>query len=188
MAPIIADVEALNGRLAHDVFLGAGSIIVSHIECTTASLNAVPDRARITLDRRLTAGETAETAMAEIHALPHLGDGEVELLRYEGTGWNGQRIEHDDEHPAWVLPEEHPLVQGVSRAAGGVLDEPPRIGRWSFSTNGVASMGRLGIPTVGFAPGREELAHTTEERVKVEDLIKATAVYSLIPEVLDAGQ
>jgi hypothetical protein len=37
---------------------------------------------------------------------------------------------------------------------------------------------------VGFAPGREELAHTTEEHVKIEDLVKATAVYSLIPEVL----
>ena len=44
-------------------------------------------------------------------------------------------------------------------------------------------MGIFGIPTVGFAPGLEELAHTTEERVKIEDLVKATAVYSLIPEV-----
>jgi acetylornithine deacetylase/succinyl-diaminopimelate desuccinylase-like protein len=30
----------------------------------------------------------------------------------------------------------------------------------------------------------EELAHTTEEWVAVDDLVKATAVYSLIPEVL----
>ena len=49
-------------------------------------------------------------------------------------------------------------------------------------------MGRLGIPTVGFAPGREELAHTTRERVAVEDLVTATAVYSLIPEVLATQQ
>jgi acetylornithine deacetylase/succinyl-diaminopimelate desuccinylase-like protein len=45
-------------------------------------------------------------------------------------------------------------------------------------------MGRLDIPTVGFAPGREELAHTTREHVSVDDLITATAVYSLIPDVL----
>nr|MCU0235283.1 hypothetical protein [Thermoanaerobaculales bacterium] len=56
--------------------------------------------------------------------------------------------------------------------------------RWHFSTNGVATMGVYGIPTVGFAPGREELAHTTEERVSVEDLLKATAVYSVIPEFM----
>ncbi len=47
-------------------------------------------------------------------------------------------------------------------------------------------MGRHGIPTVGFAPGREELAHTTEEHVRVEDLVTATAVYSLVPTVLAA--
>jgi acetylornithine deacetylase/succinyl-diaminopimelate desuccinylase-like protein len=45
-------------------------------------------------------------------------------------------------------------------------------------------MGRLGIPTVGFAPGLEELAHTTGEWIAVEDLVRATAVYSLIPEFL----
>ncbi len=184
MAPIISDVAALHGRLAHDEFLGSGSVIVSHLQCTTPSLNAVPDRATITLDRRLTAGETVEMALAELRALPHLGDAEVALRRYEGTSWNGHLVEQDAYFPTWVLPEEHPLVQGVAAAASEVVGASPRIGRWSFSTNGVATMGRLGIPTVGFAPGREELAHTTEERVAVEDVLTATAVYSLIPENL----
>jgi putative selenium metabolism hydrolase len=188
MAPIVQDIEELNGSLAHDDFLGPGSVIVSHIECTTPSLNAVPDSARITIDRRLTAGETIDTAMAELGSLPHLGDAELELLRYRGTGWNGAVIEQEEYHPTWVLPEEHELVQGTAQAVAEVLGRPPAIGRWSFSTNGVATMGRLGIPSVGFAPGREELAHTTEERVKVEDLVLATAVYSLIPEVLTEGR
>jgi acetylornithine deacetylase/succinyl-diaminopimelate desuccinylase-like protein len=74
----------------------------------------------------------------------------------------------------------------VADAACEVLGLRPAISRWHFSTNGVATMGLYGIPTVGFAPGREELAHTTQERVRVEDLLKATAVYSLIPEVLGA--
>ena len=42
-------------------------------------------------------------------------------------------------------------------------------------------MGRHGIPTVGFAPGLEELSHTTGEWVAIDDLVRATAVYSLIP-------
>jgi acetylornithine deacetylase/succinyl-diaminopimelate desuccinylase-like protein len=84
------------------------------------------------------------------------------------------------------MPEEHALVQGVAEAVSDVLDRRPKISRWSFSTNGVASMGRLGIPTVGFAPGREELAHTTEEWVAVDDLVRATAVYALIPSFLAA--
>jgi putative selenium metabolism hydrolase len=184
MAPIISDVEALNGRLAHDEFLGTGSVIVSHIECTTPSLNAVPDSARITIDRRLTVGETKEVAMGELRSLPHLGDAEVELLDYDAVSWRGARAQQPKYYPTWVLDEDHSLVQGVAAAAAEVLGSQPKISRWSFSTNGVATMGLYGIPTVGFAPGREELAHTTEERVSVDDLITSAAVYSLIPEML----
>jgi putative selenium metabolism hydrolase len=181
MAPIISDVEKLNNELAEDSFLGKGSIIVSSIECTTPSLNAVPDSARIYIDRRLTVGETVESSMAELRALPHLGDAQVELLKYDAVSWRGTRAQQEKYYPTWVLDEEHPLVQGVAEAATEILGERPRISRWHFSTNGVATMGVYGIPTVGFAPGREELAHTTQERVSVDDLLKATAVYALIP-------
>jgi len=186
MAPIISDVEQLNGHLAEDEFLGKGSIIVSSIECTTPSLNAVPDSARIYIDRRLTVGETVESSMAELEGLPHLGDADVELLKYDAVSWRGTRAQQDKYYPTWVLDEDHPLVQGVAAATVGALGQAPKISRWSFSTNGVATMGLFGIPTVGFAPGLEELAHTTQERVSVEDLLKATAVYSRIPEVLIA--
>ena len=182
MAPIITDIEELNGHLAHDDFLGSGSVIVSHIDCATPSLNAVPDRATITLDRRMTVGETVDTVLAELNALPHLGDAEVAILEYDETSWTGTVARQRKVFPTWVLAEDHALVQGAARAAGQVLETPPAISRWHFSTNGVATMGRLGIPTIGFAPGREELAHTTEERVKVADLVTAAAVYSLIPQ------
>jgi putative selenium metabolism hydrolase len=184
MAPIIGDIEALNGNLADDEFLGSGSVIVSSIECTTPSLNAVPDSARIFIDRRLTVGETREVVMDELGSLPHLGDAEVEIGTYDEVSWRGTRAQQEKYFPTWVLDEDHALVQGVASAATEVLGSTPEISRWSFSTNGVATMGLYGIPTVGFAPGREELAHTTEEHVKVDDLVKSTAVYSLIPEYL----
>jgi putative selenium metabolism hydrolase len=184
MAPIILDIEALNQRLPEDDFLGKGSIVVSSIECTTASLNAVPDSARIYLDRRMTAGETVDSVLAELHALPNLGDAEIEVLTYDVTSWRGERAHQEKFYPTWVLPEDHSLVQGVAEATKAVLGGRPKISRWGFSTNGVASMGRHGIPTVGFAPGLEELAHTTDEWVAVDDLVRATAVYSMIPEFL----
>lgn len=181
MAPIIADIEALNDNLASDDFLGKGTVTVSWIDCTSPSFNAVPDRARIVLDRRLTLGETPELALAQLRALPGLGDAEVRVLGWEGRAWTGMAVEQEQVFPTWVLPEEHFLVQGTAAAVGEVLGRPPAISRWVFSTNGTASMGRLGIPTVGFAPGREELAHSTGEWVAVDDLVTAAAAYSLIP-------
>jgi putative selenium metabolism hydrolase len=186
IAPIIQDIAALNDRLPDDAFLGKGTVVVSSIECTTPSLNAVPDSARITVDRRMTAGETVKGVLEELRALPHLGDAEVGVLQYEATSWRGEEAKQEKYYPTWVLPEEHALVRGVADAVSAVLGKPPAISRWSFSTNGVASMGRHGIPTVGFAPGLEELAHTTEEWVAVEDLVRAIAVYSLIPDSLVA--
>ncbi|MEW6338359.1 MAG: YgeY family selenium metabolism-linked hydrolase [Acidobacteriota bacterium] len=187
LAPVIADVERLNGRLAEDAFLGKGTVTVSWVDCTSPSFNAVPDRARIVLDRRLTAGETPESALAELRALPSLGDAEVRVLSWAGRAWTGREVAQDQIFPTWVLPESHALVQGVASAAGAVLGRPPAVSRWTFSTNGVATAGRLGIPTVGFAPGREELAHSVNECVAVDDLVTATAVYALIPAAL-AGQ
>ncbi|MDD5564699.1 MAG: YgeY family selenium metabolism-linked hydrolase [Thermoanaerobaculaceae bacterium] len=184
IAPIVADIEALNATLRSDDFLGKGTVTVSFIDCKTASLNAVPDEARIVLDRRLTAGESPQTAIEEIRALPHLGDADVRVLTWDGRAWTGAPARQEQIFPTWVVPEAHPLVQGVAAAAQEVLGRAPAISRWVFSTNGVATMGRLGIPTVGFAPGREELAHTTDEWVEVADLVTAAAVYSLIPEDL----
>ncbi|MBZ5587224.1 MAG: YgeY family selenium metabolism-linked hydrolase [Acidobacteriia bacterium] len=186
MAPIIADIELLNNRLPEDPFLGKGTVTVSWVDCASPSFNAVPDAARIVLDRRLTAGESPEDALAQIRALSHIGDAEVRVLRWEGSSWTGVPVSQEQAFPAWILAEEHPVVGGVAAAVEAVLGRPPAISLWPFSTNGVATMGRLGIPTVGFAPGREELAHTTGEWVAVEDLVKAAAAYSLIPQFLAA--
>jgi putative selenium metabolism hydrolase len=93
MARILLDIEALNERLEGDDFLGKGTIVASSIRCTNVSPNAVPDSARITIDRRLTTGETTESALAELRALPSFDDAELEILRYKETSWRGEKAE-----------------------------------------------------------------------------------------------
>ena len=186
LAPVLKDIEALNERLPEDAFLGKGTVVASYIECDSASLNAVPAAARLYVDRRLTAGETPEDALAELRALPGIGDATVELLEYSETSWTGEQARQEKIFPAWILAENHPLVKGMSDTVAEVTGSAPRISRWGFSTNGVATMGRYGIPSAGFAPGMEELAHTTEEWVAVRDLLTATAAYSLMPDALAA--
>jgi putative selenium metabolism hydrolase len=184
LAPLLRDIEALNERLPTDDFLGKGTVVASFLECDSASLNAVPAAARLYVDRRLTAGETPEEALDQLRSLPGLGDCMVELLVYDETSWRGERARQEKIFPAWVLPEAHPLVFGLTTAVAEVTGARPRVSRWGFSTNGVATMGRHGIPSAGFAPGVEELAHTTNERVAVRDLVTATAAYSLMPDIL----
>ena len=54
-------------------------------------------------------------------------------------------------------------------------------GVWSFSTNGVATAGHFNIPTIGFAPGKEELSHSSKEELVLNDLLKATKFYTIFP-------
>ena len=54
---------------------------------------------------------------------------------------------------------------------------PIDLGYWPFCTNGVESMGNRKISTIGFGPGNEELAHTTDEYVEIQQLQDAYKVY-----------
>lgn len=183
MAPVVEQIEALNERLAVDPFLGKGTVVVSKVEARTPSLNAVPDGCTIYLDRRLTAGESVESARAELESLPAVAEGgaEVELLRYEGTAYTGLSMSVDKHFPTWVTPADHPGVVAAVEAGERALGRRPEVGRWVFSTNGVASAGRMGIPTIGFGPANEIHAHSPEDQCAIADLAPAVAWYAAFP-------
>ncbi|MGH2571892.1 MAG: YgeY family selenium metabolism-linked hydrolase [Actinomycetota bacterium] len=185
MQPIIQQIERLNERLATDPFLGKGTVVLSKIEAQTPSLNAVPDGCTIYLDRRLTIGESVESARAELESLPAVQDGQatVELLHYDGTAYTGITLSSDKYFPTWVIPDDDPAVLAGVQAAERAFGRTPKVGRWVFSTNGVSSAGRLGIPTIGFGPANEIHAHTADDQCPLEHLPLAAAWYAAFPEV-----
>jgi acetylornithine deacetylase/succinyl-diaminopimelate desuccinylase-like protein len=97
------------------------------------------------------------------------------------TSWTGKHLEKDQYFPAWALEESHELVQRARNAYKWIFDEPSRIGKWTFSTNGVATMGELGIPTIGFGPGEEQFSHTSQDHVPIDHLIRSAAFYAAFP-------
>ena len=187
MAPVLEQVTTLNERLAHDEFLGAGSVAVTSIECDTASLNAIPDRCRINVDRRLTRGETLDSALDEVCSLPSVKNAEVAVPQYGEPSYTGLTLEAEKYFPTWTLEEDHPLVTAGLRAAELALGRSPEVGKWTFSTNGVASAGRLGIPTIGFGPSEERWAHTVDDQCPVDHLVAALAIYAALPRALSQG-
>jgi putative selenium metabolism hydrolase len=183
MNPIVKAIERLDRRLPSVAPLGRGSITVSDIRSRGPSLCSVPDHCRIHLDRRLTVGETRESALAELEELV-LNSGveaEVSIPAYVGRSWKGTEFRQEAYFPTWIVQEEHPLVQAALDTARTVSGRKVKSGFWSFSTNGVATSGRHGIPTVGLAPGREELAHSSREEIDLEDLVRAARFYALFP-------
>ncbi len=187
--PLIEGVSKLEPQLGDDPFLGHGKITVSDMKVSTPSINAVPDQARVYIDRRVTFGETAEGAIAQVRALvPQAlldnGDITVEMMKYAEPSYTGFVFPVDKYFPAWALDEEHPLVQAglQARTLIGLPAHPA--GKWNFSTNGIYWMGKAGIPSIGFGPGEEETAHTTQDSVLLSDVVKAAEFYAILPALI----
>jgi putative selenium metabolism hydrolase len=184
MAPIIQEIERLNDRLAGEPFLGKGTVTISEVRSTSPSLCAVADSSTIHLDRRLAATDTMDSAVREILELDSVrrAGAEVVVLDYAVPSWRGLVYPTKKYYPTWLLPEDHPLLRAGRRTYRQLFATEAVIGRWVFSTNGVAVMGMHGIPCIGFGPGNEIFAHMATEQIPVEHLVKATAWYAAFPD------
>lgn len=178
MAPVINAIEKLNERLKTDEFLGKGTVTISQIKSTSPSLCAVADSCSIYLDRRLTWGETEESAIAEIKEALGGIKAEVVVPEYKEAAYTGKVFPMKKYYPTWKIPEDHKGVVTAKAAYKELFDTEPKIDKWTFSTNGIAIMGIHGIPCIGFGPGNEEQAHAPNEWTPVEDLVKAAAFYA----------
>jgi putative selenium metabolism hydrolase len=187
LQPILAEIEKLDKKLKPKQPLGKGSITVSQITSKAPSLCSVSDYCQIHLDRRMTIGENKKTVVKELQEIikKHKSDAKVSIPNVEGKSWKGTEFCQEAYFPTWVYDEKHPLVDAAMKTSKAAIGKA-KSGVWSFSTNGVATAGHFGIPTIGFAPGREELSHSSKEELVLNDLLKATKFYSLFPfELLD---
>lgn len=184
MAPIIQEISQMDKIFKTDPFLGKGSIVVSKIECKTPSLNAVPDECTIYLDRRLTFGETIESAISELKSLPSMKNATIEELFYDTPSYTGFTFPVSKYYPAWALPESHPLLRAGITAYKLAYNKEPIVDKWFFSTNGTYWMGKANIPSIGFGPGNEIYAHTVNDQVPLSEVVEATIFYALVPLVI----
>ncbi|MCK8060387.1 MULTISPECIES: YgeY family selenium metabolism-linked hydrolase [unclassified Fusibacter] len=180
MAKIINELEALNEKLIHDDFLGKGTLAVSEIFYSSPSRCAVADSCAVSIDRRLTTGESPGYAVDQIRSLATVKDygAVVDMYRYDKASYTGLVQDVPCEFPTWTIPEDHMLVKHLNDAHLKMHGEAPVTDKWTFSTNGVAIMGMNGIPCIGYGPGDEKEAHAPNEKIRKEDIRKAITTYA----------
>jgi acetylornithine deacetylase/succinyl-diaminopimelate desuccinylase family protein len=170
---VIDGVRRLHDELRVEThpLLGAGSWSVGVIRGGTGTA-MVPDRCRVSIDRRLLPGQTGEQAHAEIEALL----AELDLPASDLTASAALLMEI----PSFEVAPGHPLVQAVRTASidAGGPDLP--IAGWTAACDGGYLMRDTGTPTVVLGPGSVvEQAHRPDESVGIAEVVTAARAYAL---------
>ncbi|MCP4583628.1 MAG: YgeY family selenium metabolism-linked hydrolase [candidate division Zixibacteria bacterium] len=183
IAPIITALEKLNDVLPIDPFLGKGTLAASRLRSNSPSLCAVADKAAIYIDRRLTWGESPEQAVKQLESLPEIkaANASVQIPIYERPSWRGLVYPTPKKYPTWIMAEDHQFLKNAVKYFESLFKSKPVVDKWTFSTNGVASMGMFDIPTFGFGPGMEKMAHAPNEYAAIDDLCRCAAFYAGFP-------
>ena len=182
MAELIGEIGKLKAPV-HEI-LGDGIMELTDIKSSPyPGASVVPDYCRATYDRRLLVGESKESVLRPLLGL--IDELQCKDLELNATAtfasdvqkcYTGEEIRGERFFPGWVLEEGDEFVQTALaglRSAGLT----PEVTQYSFCTNGSHYAGEAGIKTIGFGPSRENLAHTIDEYIEIDQLLKAVEGY-----------
>lgn len=171
--------------------LGKGILELTDIKSSPyPGASVVPEYCVATYDRRLLVGETPESVIAPIQALlEHMMAQDPSLhakisystgteLCYTGNEITGERF-----FPGWLFDREATFVQKAVAQLRS-MGYTPEITQYNFCTNGSHYAGEAGIPTLGLGPSREDMAHTVDEYIEIDQLVKACDCYIGIMQAL----
>jgi succinyl-diaminopimelate desuccinylase len=134
--------------------------------------NVVPDECLMTVDRRLIPEESVAEAYEEIRAVVAELEARDPDLRVQLT--TPLRIE-----PAHVAAE-HVLCTAVAKCHEEVFGLAPRRVISPGFNDGHYLVRDLGIPTISYGPGKTGRAHTPDEYIFTEDLVRVTQVLTAV--------
>ncbi|MFC1955639.1 YgeY family selenium metabolism-linked hydrolase [Chloroflexota bacterium] len=181
MLPIITSVQTLDAKLPSHKLLGKSTISLTIISCSPGRLSVIPDLCTVSLDCRFNPDETPEKVRSQIdNILKDMGKGDAEfkgsvrIREIEEVSYTGMKTLAKKLMTAWLISEEHPKVVKTCDALRE-LGHEIKYTYWDFGTDGSHTAGKLGIPTIGYGPGEESLAHTPIERISLDSLVKSVA-------------
>lgn len=172
--------------LGEDSVLGKSTIAPTLYRTDQVSANVIPSEVTLFLDWRNVPSETTDVAVEQLSGLikecvaaglidenfkPEVAVTCADLMTYTGAIKNFASV-----FPPFSTAPENPLAVAAQAVITAVTGESRPHDVWQFATDGGHLM-TAGIPTVGFGPGDDRLAHTNQERIAIDDLKQATATY-----------
>jgi putative selenium metabolism hydrolase len=176
-------------RLPRHELLGPAILVPTDvISRPYPALSVVPDRCTVTFDRRTLPGEEEEEVVAAVRdaveaaVAPYGAAARVTIGVDRFESYSGAPVEAPNFAPAWFTGAGAPIARSAldALAAAGL---PAVTSHWDFCTNG-SGTAALGIPTIGFGPGDETLAHRVDEFIELDDLYAGARAYAALAAAL----
>ena len=182
MSQVINEIRTL--KPTNHPILGDGILELTDIKSSPyPGASVVPEYCRATYDRRLLVGETKDSVLKPIQEMLDRMMGEDPELKVKVSYaigkelcHTGNEIEGERFFPGWLHDANESFIQEVKNELE-IMGYVPQITQYNFCTNGSHYAGEANIRTIGLGPSQENLAHTVNEYIAVEQLSKVTDCY-----------
>lgn len=187
MVPVL---DAIFNEMSADIdshpLLGDSSVTVTNLICRPGTLSIIPDECEISVDRRYLPGQRIEDLLEEFKTVfrrieardPHF-QATVATRQFTEKSYTGYEKKVQKFHPPWITDDNHDFVRQTLSALEGI-GQNPSTGYWHFGTDGSMSAGLMGIPTIGYSGAREQYAHTADEQINIDMLVRSVEGYYAI--------
>lgn len=174
VARFLLGLERLSMR--YDAALGPSSVVPTLIRTDQTSANVIPGEVVLTCDWRNVPGENSQQIKSVLAALAGecLIEGavvQVDVAEFDRRSYTGYTERIEASHPAFSLAPDHPAVVSAKSVLEKALGERVEPGIWKFATDG-GYFNLAGMTVIGFGPGDDGLAHTFDESIGVDELLK----------------
>jgi len=184
MVPILDRIfNKMSKKMGDHSLLGNESITVTNLICRPGVLSIIPDECEISIDRRYMPSTNIKDLLIEFKWLfekikksdPQFV-ATVNVRKVIERSYTGYEKKVQKYHPPWITDENNPFVKKTLLALKKIGQEP-KIGYWQFGTDGSLTASLLGIPTIGYSGMEERFAHTPEEMVNIQMMMKSLEGY-----------
>jgi acetylornithine deacetylase len=128
-------------------------------------VNMIPDSCWADVDRRLLPHENPEEILAEVRKIVNANIAGVGKIKFEKPYVCVEAME---------TPPDIAIVQAMSRASKKIIRKANI--RGAAFTSDASYIAKRGIPVVVFGPGSIDHAHSRDEFVKIDEVMKAALI------------
>ncbi len=189
-AKLVNKVGEKVGNLPSNSLLGGETLVPTEIECSPKGLPQTPDLCVVTFDYRALPGRDLPEMMLVIEDVLKELLGSKECVSYHAEvskirfkSWRGFISEVEQFFPGWINNSEATIKELLS-SLRPVYNYASRY-YWRFGTDLTYTSGILGLPGYGLGPGSERVAHTPDEYVGIDEVVKAVDEYVALIKVFN---